>query len=221
MKILQHELPSLDRFAAPYFFLSVDGSDRLTYLSVSVKYVLGYESQELLGQKYKKLFVPDHPLNKDVLDARQARIDPGSVQREVLAVMDSKGNERYVCIQTYEECDVNGRILRKHACVQNVTPQYTQYRRLRDRFEALQSKTRQLNDREKRVLELVVAGNINKQIARELSVSLRTVEFDRQRILEKLVVDTLTEATTIEIELRVLGNAIRAVEACSHVRLDR
>jgi RNA polymerase sigma factor (sigma-70 family) len=49
----------------------------------------------------------------------------------------------------------------------------------------------QLSQREREVLELVVAGRMNREIAEKLDISIKTVEAHRSRIMEKLEVDSV------------------------------
>jgi FixJ family two-component response regulator len=51
----------------------------------------------------------------------------------------------------------------------------------------------QLTHREREVMQLVVAGKLNKQIADELDISMKTVEAHRARVMEKMGVRTLAE----------------------------
>ncbi len=50
-----------------------------------------------------------------------------------------------------------------------------------------------LSDREREVLDLVLAGKPNRQIAAELFISMKTVEFHRARIMQKLEVHSAAE----------------------------
>lgn len=50
-----------------------------------------------------------------------------------------------------------------------------------------------LTPREKEVLELIVAGRLNKQIADDLGISIKTVEVHRARVMEKMGVSSLAE----------------------------
>jgi FixJ family two-component response regulator len=50
-----------------------------------------------------------------------------------------------------------------------------------------------LSERQRAVLERVLAGKPNRQIAEELSIALKTVEFHRARIMQKLGVRTAAE----------------------------
>jgi two-component system response regulator DctR len=51
----------------------------------------------------------------------------------------------------------------------------------------------QLSEREQEVLKLVLAGKPSRQVAEELHISARTVEFHRARIMQKLGVRSAAE----------------------------
>jgi len=59
-----------------------------------------------------------------------------------------------------------------------------------------------LTRREREVMELLVQGNMNKQIAAKLDISPRTVEVHRARIKEKLGVKTLPEVVRIALSCK-------------------
>jgi FixJ family two-component response regulator len=50
-----------------------------------------------------------------------------------------------------------------------------------------------LTQREREVLERVIAGKVNRIIAEEMAISIKTVEAHRARIMEKLAVDSVAE----------------------------
>ncbi|RLK50695.1 LuxR family two component transcriptional regulator [Alkalispirillum mobile] len=70
--------------------------------------------------------------------------------------------------------------------VRQVLAQEAEHRRARERQSGIHDRISRLNDGERAVLEAVVAGKPNKLIARQLHVSLSTVEARRRRIREKL-----------------------------------
>lgn len=51
----------------------------------------------------------------------------------------------------------------------------------------------QLTQREREVMDLIIAGKLNKQIADILGISIKTVEAHRARIMEKMAARTLAE----------------------------
>ena len=63
----------------------------------------------------------------------------------------------------------------------------------RKRDDAISHRLKQLTQRESEVMKLVVIGKLNKQIADELDISMKTVEAHRARVMEKMGVRTLAE----------------------------
>jgi two-component system, LuxR family, response regulator DctR len=57
-----------------------------------------------------------------------------------------------------------------------------------------------LSEREREVLLRIVAGRLNKQIADELGIAVRTVEVHRARVFAKLSVRSAAEAATVLAE---------------------
>ena len=60
----------------------------------------------------------------------------------------------------------------------------------------------QLTERERQVLDLLIAGNPNKVIAHELSISPRTVEIHRARVMEKMGARSLAELVRMTLAIR-------------------
>ncbi|MGD8452774.1 MAG: response regulator [Phycisphaerae bacterium] len=56
-----------------------------------------------------------------------------------------------------------------------------------------------LTDRERKVLERSLAGCSPKQIARELRLTVRTIQLDREHLLEKMQVESLMELARISV----------------------
>lgn len=59
-----------------------------------------------------------------------------------------------------------------------------------------------LTPREREVMDLVVAGKLNRVIADELAVSIKTVEAHRARIMEKLQVNSVAELVRLSLAAR-------------------
>lgn len=63
----------------------------------------------------------------------------------------------------------------------------------RDNEQALEERLDTLSQREREVLALALEGRLNKQIAQDLNITMRTVEVHRARALEKMQARTLIE----------------------------
>ena len=79
------------------------------------------------------------------------------------------------------------------------------------RMESLRALIARLTPRERQVYELIVRGNMNKQIARELGTTERTVKAHRQKVMEKTGAKTLAEL--VSISERLAGMTAAAHEA--------
>jgi len=78
-----------------------------------------------------------------------------------------------------------------HACLQQSMQMFTQNESMR-RLE-------RLTKRERQVMDLLVDGNQNKVIAAKLSISPRTVELHRARVMEKLEAKSLSDVVRIAL----------------------
>ncbi len=56
-----------------------------------------------------------------------------------------------------------------------------------------------LTSREQQVLGRIVAGRLNKQIADDLNISIKTVEAHRANIMEKLQVSTVADLMKVAL----------------------
>ncbi len=72
---------------------------------------------------------------------------------------------------------------------------------------AVRQKLAQLTQREQEVMHLILAGKLNKVIADELGIAMRTVEVHRSHIFEKMQVRSAVELSQ---ELSLLGNKPQA-----------
>jgi RNA polymerase sigma factor (sigma-70 family) len=66
-------------------------------------------------------------------------------------------------------------------------------REAREREAEVGRRVASLTEREREVMDLVVAGKLNKQVADELGISIKTVEVHRARVMEKMAVGSLAE----------------------------
>jgi FixJ family two-component response regulator len=75
----------------------------------------------------------------------------------------------------------------------------------RDRLNILHALVCTLTPRQRQVFELVVRGQMNKQIAHELGATERTIKAHRQKVMEKARVQSLAELVSIAERLGILG----------------
>ena len=80
-------------------------------------------------------------------------------------------------------------------------------RSLKSKLDAVRSRIATLTPRERQVFELVVRGNMNKQIARALGGTERTIKAHRQKVMEKMQVRSLAELVSLAERVGLLGDA--------------
>lgn len=71
----------------------------------------------------------------------------------------------------------------------------------KDRRAAIHRQISRLTPRERQVLKLVVNGHHNREVARELGISPRTVEVYKARVMDKLQVDRLADLIRLALDL--------------------
>jgi FixJ family two-component response regulator len=80
-------------------------------------------------------------------------------------------------------------------------------RQQRKGLDAFRKLLASLTPRERQVFERVVQGKINKQIAHQLGATERTIKAHRQRVMEKMKVQTLAELVSIAERLGMVAHA--------------
>ena len=70
-------------------------------------------------------------------------------------------------------------------------------RDLQNKLDAIRSRIATLTPRERQVFELIVLGNTNKQIARTLGATERTIKAHRQRVMVKMQIRTVAELVSL------------------------
>jgi len=79
----------------------------------------------------------------------------------------------------------------------------------------VQARLMTLTPREHQVLDMVVAGKANKVIAIDLDLSIKTVEFHRAHVMEKMGADSLAELVQTVLLVRKVANPLSEDESTS------
>ena len=74
--------------------------------------------------------------------------------------------------------------------------------RQRDRIV---ERLRTLTSREREVLEVVISGKPNKVMAADLGINQRSIEFYRQRVMEKMQAESLAQLVRMTMEIGGIG----------------
>ena len=69
----------------------------------------------------------------------------------------------------------------------------------RHNVDQIRRRLESLTRREREVMEMVVAGKLNKQIASELGINIKTVEGHRAQVMEKMQAESLAELVRLAI----------------------
>ena len=78
-------------------------------------------------------------------------------------------------------------------------------RELKSKLDIIRAHISRLTPREREVFELVVRGKTNKQIANALGATERTIKAHRQRVMEKMQVQSLAELVSLADRVDILG----------------
>jgi RNA polymerase sigma factor (sigma-70 family) len=74
-------------------------------------------------------------------------------------------------------------------------------------LDVIRSRIATLTPRERQVFELVIRGQTNKQVARALGGTERTVKAHRHRVMEKMQVRSLAELVSLAERVGILDSA--------------
>ena len=97
----------------------------------------------------------------------------------------------------------SGQLLR---AIEQAIAHHEASRDVRRKLDALRELLATLTPRERQVFDHVVQGKINKQIARQLGPTERTIKAHRHRVMEKMKVQSLAELVSIAERLGILAN---------------
>ncbi|MCA9140537.1 MAG: hypothetical protein KDB00_27385 [Planctomycetales bacterium] len=197
--------PRATDFVDPYFFFSSRGLTEVTFVSPSVESVLGYDPKGIPGLSYNQFLCQGDPLNDDVPECQQADLSDGSSIYALRGVLDSVGNRRILSIYTVGVSEYEGGpIVRRHNIAKDVTESVKTHTRLMARLQTLEHAARQMTRQEREVAERILQGKMNRDIAKELRVSDRTVERRRAAIMKHLDAATTPELVSKLVERDML-----------------
>jgi RNA polymerase sigma factor (sigma-70 family) len=94
--------------------------------------------------------------------------------------------------------------------VERAIAQHEVTRRSKSKLDIFRAHLSRLTPREREVFELVVRGNTNKHIGRALGATERTIKAHRQRMMEKLQVQTLAQLVSLAERFGVLQDTMSA-----------
>jgi len=80
---------------------------------------------------------------------------------------------------------------------------------LKSNLNMVRARIATLTPREREVFELVVRGDTNKQVARALGCTERTIKAHRHRVMEKMRAQSLAELVSLAERIGVLASATR------------
>ncbi|MET4276490.1 MULTISPECIES: response regulator [unclassified Bradyrhizobium] len=74
------------------------------------------------------------------------------------------------------------------------------------KLDVIHARIRTLTPRERQVFDLVVRGNMNKQIAHTLGTTVRTIKAHRHGVMEKMQVQSLAELVSLAARIGALAS---------------
>ena len=87
------------------------------------------------------------------------------------------------------------------------------YQKAADGSGLQKKRTTELTSREGELLQLIAEGHVNKQIASELGISIKTVEKHRQHLMEKLDIHDIAGLTRFAIGAGIIENSVQSTIA--------
>jgi PAS domain S-box-containing protein len=172
-------------------FYAHDADGYFTYLSPSCRALLGHQPEDLRGSHFGSLLTKN-TVNL-AIDAKSAMEQSTPRPSRLAEVYHKDGSTRLLqfwSIPIVQE----GRPIGVAGMVRDVTNGHCGLLGVgQDEQRRLQERYAMLTEGERMVVDRVVAGWLNKRIARELEIAVRTVESRRSRAMQSLGVTNLPE----------------------------
>ncbi len=172
------------------FSMSADGA--VQFVSESVESVIGFSAQEMIDKPFLS-YLSDNPRNESVRNACWKSI-PANSPVKCKCELSSK-DEQPISVTMYNLgvfednalVGLVGIVVPENGPGAGVSDSKAEER------ERVQKLASQLSKTEREVVELVVAGHMNKSMAKMLGVAVRTIEARRARAMAKLQVRSLPD----------------------------
>lgn len=197
--------PRATDFVDPYFFFSNREVSEVTYVSPSVKNVLGYDPESIPGLSYNQFLWEGDPINGDLEECERQDLRDGQSIHALRSVIDAYGDRRILSVHTVGVSEYSGGpVVRRHNIARDVTESVRTHTSLMTRLQTLEEETRRMSRQERDVAERILQGKMNRDIAHELQVSDRTVERRRAAIMKHLNAATTPQLVSKLIERDLL-----------------
>ncbi len=182
-------------------FYSHDLNGKIMFLSKSAEQVFNQDPKLWLNRMFSDLLT-DAPFNTHIRSSGSNESPESTSAGRVCEIFDRGGSRlrlkywRVHVIQDGVVVGIAGIVRRLHYTVPDAESNCT------EKEKEIMCRVGGLTDVEKTVIDMVVDGNMNKEIAAVLKVAVRTVESRRSRAMAKLQSKTLSELVQTWVQVR-------------------
>jgi DNA-binding NarL/FixJ family response regulator len=111
----------------------------------------------------------------------------------------------------------NGKTFFTHAVAKRLKDDY---QKSSDGVGLQKKSSTELTSREEELLQLIAEGHVNKQIASELNISIKTVEKHRQHLMDKLNIHDIAGLTRFAIANGIIESSVQSTTGQDATRQD-
>jgi DNA-binding CsgD family transcriptional regulator len=197
-----------------FVFYTLDMEGRFTFISHSALPVLNLPPDSLLNRRIAEKLT-DNPCNEWFRSEDWKRDQATRIMSGTGEMLDSQGQKVQLKIWQAtvfgdgSAMGVSGLMQRTHPSENHSTNGRIESANERNSSESLSSREMEIMERvatlsevERQIVDMVVDGNMNKKMASQLDVAVRTVESRRSRAMIKLKAKSLSDLVQIWIEVR-------------------